>query len=135
MSPEAKRAYDRKRYAENREAKIAQSRAYYKKNRPARLAYIRDYSAKKQAEKREHVMKLKEQPCMDCGQCYHFAAMDFDHRGEDEKKGSITDMMRNMRVTLKRLVEEIAKCDLVCANCHRVRTYNRMLENENVEAG
>lgn len=128
-----KQAYDRKRYAENREQLNARQRAYYAENREARLAYIRDYSAKKQVEKREFIAELKSHPCHDCGGKFHACAMDFDHLEGESKIDSISTLMRNMRVTLKRLKEEVAKCELVCANCHRVRTYNRMMEKANVE--
>lgn len=127
--PKKKREYDRQRYAEKRDHLLEQQKRYYLENKQERQAYAKKYAAEKQKEKRDYVLKLKEQPCMDCGNSFHFSAMDFDHREGEQKKGAITDMMRNMRVTLKRLIEEIAKCDLVCANCHRVRTYERMKDD------
>jgi len=56
---------------------------------------------------------------MDCQQRFPSCAMDFGHvRGE---KRFNVGLSKNLR----QLAEEIAKCDLVCANCHRVRTFNR----------
>jgi len=62
---------------------------------------------------------LKSMPCADCGGVFHPVAMDFDHvRGV---KWENVWIIRTMR----RLQEELLKCDLVCANCHRVRTWKR----------
>jgi hypothetical protein len=49
--------------------------------------------------------------------------MDFDHvRGE--KKFNIKQAAQR-RLGTRALLEEIAKCELVCANCHRLRTLRR----------
>jgi hypothetical protein len=65
---------------------------------------------------------LKDFPCLDCGERFPPIAMDFDHvRGEKTK--SISYLVRNS--TWEAVLKEIAKCDLVCANCHRVRTSER----------
>ena len=48
--------------------------------------------------------------------------MDFDHR-EGEVKASSTSVIGRLRV--RSLLEELSKCDVVCANCHRERTYQR----------
>lgn len=70
------------------------------------------------------VKQLKEsQPCLDCGKSYPHYVMDFDHvRGE--KRANIADMI-NRSCSRKAVFDEIAKCDLVCSNCHRVRTHTR----------
>jgi hypothetical protein len=49
--------------------------------------------------------------------------MDFDHL-EDNKEFDVGNSVRDLP-NVKKVMEEIAKCDLVCACCHRVRTYNR----------
>lgn len=61
---------------------------------------------------------------MDCGVTYPWYVMDFDHR-DGESKTDIVSRIANVGAA-KRLREEIAKCDLVCANCHRVRTFTRI---------
>jgi hypothetical protein len=71
------------------------------------------------------VLKLKEGPCWDCGRRYHPFAMEFDHiKGRGEKKFIISQGLDN---PLALVLEEIAKCDLVCSNCHRIRTRSRMI--------
>lgn len=69
---------------------------------------------------RNRVRELKGAPCADCGQTFPWYVMDFDHvRGE--KSFAISEGV----VSLKKLEAEAAKCDVVCANCHRIRTYVR----------
>lgn len=75
--------------------------------------------------KRDYVLNLKKEPCMDCGNCYPSLAMDFDHvRG---KKETLSELI-GRNCSLNVVKEEIKKCDLVCSNCHRERTYERMQE-------
>jgi hypothetical protein len=75
---------------------------------------------------REFVNKQKDKPCTDCGVKYPSHVMDFDHcRGE--KYLGISEMV-SMVYTEEKLLEEIAKCDVVCANCHRERTHKRTIE-------
>lgn len=68
------------------------------------------------------INSFKEKPCMDCGGIYDTECMDFDHR-EGETKAFNVGTARNL--SKRRVMEEIAKCDLVCANCHRLRTKTR----------
>lgn len=69
------------------------------------------------------VDRLKAVPCQDCAGLFHFAAMDFDHvRGE--KKFNVA---MGASFSKSALLEEIAKCDVVCSNCHRIRTYKRRI--------
>lgn len=64
-------------------------------------------------------MSLKDRPCVDCDQKFHYCQMDFDHvRGEKIKNVS---ELRNYGG----VVVEVKKCEIVCANCHRERTKNQ----------
>lgn len=68
--------------------------------------------------------RAKALPCTDCGRRYPAHVLDFDHvRGE--KLGDVSHLA-GAGVTVEALLEEIAKCDVVCANCHRRRTYVRL---------
>lgn len=73
----------------------------------------------------DYLNALKDVPCFDCGIKYPPCAMDFDHRNPSEKKFSIGNSHMANIATLKR---EIEKCDIVCANCHRVRTAKQRIE-------
>jgi hypothetical protein len=59
---------------------------------------------------------------MDCGYNAHPEALDFDHRDPAQKASMVS---RIKTLSLESLMAEIAKCDVVCANCHRVRTHAR----------
>jgi hypothetical protein len=62
-------------------------------------------------------------PCADCGGFFHHAAMTWDHLPGSRKAADISDMVhRRSRIAI---ITEIDKCELVCANCHAVRTHER----------
>jgi ribosomal protein L31 len=61
--------------------------------------------------------------CYDCGGFFPPEAMDWDHRPGTEKLFHVSDSFGTRN--FESIVDEIAKCDLVCSNCHRVRTKKR----------
>lgn len=65
---------------------------------------------------------LKTDPCMDCGGTFPPECMDFDHRDPAEKIAGVKTMKTR---GIAAMMTEIAKCDLVCSNCHRIRTRRR----------
>jgi hypothetical protein len=68
------------------------------------------------------VIEAKSKPCMDCKITYPWYVMDFDHvRGK--KLANVSQLIA--RCSKQKLLDEIAKCDVVCANCHRERTHRR----------
>ncbi|HEV8160070.1 MAG TPA: hypothetical protein VGP58_13630, partial [Pyrinomonadaceae bacterium] len=77
----------------------------------------------KKEQLRAIARERKSQPCADCGGIFPFYVMDFDHRDGEEKKAHISQIVTQMN--LQQLLNEMEKCDVVCANCHRVRTYER----------
>lgn len=60
--------------------------------------------------------------CADCGYNAHPAALDFDHLPGFEKSMEVSKMYTK---PWHQIAEEMAKCEIVCANCHRVRTQAR----------
>lgn len=69
---------------------------------------------------REFIRQEKDKPCTDCGRHYPYYVMDFDHL--QNKKFNISRMYS---YGIEKIKIEIAKCELVCANCHRIRTWRR----------
>ena len=89
--------------------------------RAANPQAVRDGLKRFQQKRRELLDELKSVPCKDCGEVFPPVCMDFDHvRGA--KKGNVSQMVMRK---LSKLEAEIAKCDIVCANCHRIRTHER----------
>lgn len=70
------------------------------------------------------INRFKAAPCMDCGKTFPTCAMDFDHRPGAEKCFNVGYQALGGR-PLEDIIAEIAKCDLVCACCHRIRTNTR----------
>jgi hypothetical protein len=76
---------------------------------------------KQQLKKR--LSEIKEASgCVDCGAKNHII-LDFDHL--HDKKYNISRMIHD-GFSWAAIKKEIAKCEVVCANCHRIRTYNRL---------
>src|SRR5690348_15620190 len=94
-----------------------------------RKTYIRPYESemKRRASRSERVKRnqewlaqyKQEKGCFDCGYNKHPSALEFDHLRDKFK--DISDMVKN-GFSIKRLQEEIDKCEVVCSNCHRIRT-------------
>ena len=78
--------------------------------------------ARYRARIRAIIEEAKDRPCADCGRRFPTCVMDLDHvRGEKEFKVSEA-VQRAYALNIARVKAEIAKCDVVCANCHRLRT-------------
>ena len=102
---ECSRQYTRTSYTNNREYYIKRNRAVVK-------------------ELEETVRSIKKStPCKDCGNYYPYYVMDFDHRDAKNKDFCVASKRNWGR---KKLFREIAKCDVVCSNCHRERTHKRL---------
>jgi 5-methylcytosine-specific restriction endonuclease McrA len=89
--------------------------------RPEKAAAIAEARKRRKQEIRDLVWSIKHNPCTDCG-LIDPVVMDFDHLGDKEFNISIA-ATRGM--SDKRILSEIEKCELVCANCHRRRTHSR----------
>jgi hypothetical protein len=66
---------------------------------------------------------------MDCGVGYPHYVLDFDHRPGEQKTAGINVLVKR-GASASVLRSEMAKCDLVCANCHRMRTWQRKQDAE-----
>lgn len=83
----------------------------------------RQWFRDRRKEIRRIIEEAKGVPCSDCGVSYPTCVMQFDHiRGNKVLNiGSATARIKNLGA----LHEEITKCDVVCANCHALRTESR----------
>lgn len=120
--------------ATRREKKRAYSKAYYQNHR----AYFDGYYEQNKLEinhgivahnrsvrhkRYAKIRALKEAaPCLDCKRLFPYYVMDFDHRDPSLKLADVPKLVK-ASAPWTRIEAEIAKCDLVCACCHRLRTY------------
>lgn len=94
----------------------AQQRRYYEDNKEK----CRERVRRTQADRRALIAELKNEPCADCGGKFPAVCMDWHHRDPATKDRTF----HRMTSGLERFHAEIAKCDLLCANCHRIRHYS-----------
>ncbi len=107
-NPEKQIIYRKKHYLANREAIILKAKISNEEKIKRNKEYILNY--------------LLEHPCVDCGQS-NTIVLEFDHvRGVKKKEVSV---MRCMAHSIKAIQEEIDKCEVRCANCHRIKTSER----------
>ena len=94
--------------------------SHYQRNKQ----YYVDRNRLARQTKREHILNIKKNgQCVDCG-INDYRVLDFDHSGEKAKVCNVADLAsRNW--SIERIDEEISKCELRCANCHRIITHER----------
>jgi hypothetical protein len=112
-------------YEKCKDCMKVRGRKYYYQNhdRQLKLALIR--KSKSYYEKRAIINALKDVPCVDCGMKFPPCVMDFDHEDRRDKIDSISHMLSH---SIDVIMKEISKCDIVCANCHRIRTFSQLAE-------
>ena len=89
----------------------------YKRDRASKMEANRVIRLRKQA----WVNEQKNVPCADCHGRFPAICMDLDHVS-GTKVMRVSQMVHHSWARLK---AEVAKCEVVCANCHRVRTARR----------
>lgn len=93
---------------------------HYQLNKPRRI----EQRKRRNDEFRRWYTSLKQgKPCVDCGLTFHPAAMQWDHLPGSVKDRPLAELCRIGNA--ERILREITQCELVCANCHAVRTYQR----------
>lgn len=89
---------------------------WYQKNPRKHIERVRA----RKARLRALVSSLKDKPCADCGIKYPPYVMQFDHR---ENKLFHLAEAPNKGIPAQKILDEAAKCDVVCSNCHALRTF------------
>jgi hypothetical protein len=101
----------------------AYGKSWYGRNGDKHRANVAKNNERYREELRAVVVAAKDVPCTDCKRRFPVYAMDFDHVS-GVKLGNIAELARGHR-SIGRLRSEIAKCEIVCAVCHRIRTFHR----------
>ena len=102
--------------------------AYMRKHYAENLIY---YRTKAKVRRQEHgvdsvrklIRHLKTNvPCVDCKTIFPYYVMDFDHL--DNKVHNVSKITK-----METVIEEVKKCEIVCSNCHRIRTHKRLMRS------
>lgn len=105
-------------------------RKHYKNNSKKYMLKSRDLTR----TIREFIRWVKEGvPCKDCKVSYPYYVMQFDHINPSEKSGTIDYMVSNYGKA--KIFNEMLKCEIVCANCHAVRTYKQNINGDIAQLG
>lgn len=99
------------------EAARESKRRYYERN----TAQVKARAKQRQDERRAWLASLKAgRPCTCCGWVFPPVVMDWHHRDPSTKDPNL----QWLGASKERVLAEIAKCDLYCANCHRLEHYD-----------
>jgi hypothetical protein len=104
--------------------KKAYNLTWYQNNSRTHKANVRKNNDRYRESIKEVVDAIKSVPCSDCKGTFPPFVMDFDHRSD--KTMNVSRMVAGC-YKVASVLKEIEKCDVVCANCHRVRTHNRLV--------
>ena len=117
------RAYYRDYYRANSAREIAKVRAYQERNSEKVAAYQSKYRRKRYERRWTDLRALKLlRGCTDCGYEDNSDALEFDHLPGTDKKFGVSECYR---VSDASLIAELNKCEVVCSNCHSIRTATR----------
>src|SRR5438105_15906770 len=100
-------------------------RAYQRAHYHAHKEMWRRKRMRYEAKIRTLILVAKDRPCADCGGRWHPLVMEFDHLPGTAKRANLGDALARKfgRATVR---AEIAKCEVVCPTCHRIRTLRRL---------
>lgn len=100
------------------------SRAWYETHKEQHKKNTRRISREVSARYREMLAEyLLRHPCVDCGET-NLQCLEFDHRDASTKVADVATLLRD-RAAWARIEAEMQKCDVRCANCHRIVTAER----------
>lgn len=106
------------------------------KNKKKAKSYLRKWEKRNKSKRRIINARMRAKvkaiarynkhwaPCKDCKIKYPFWIMQYDHV-TDDKIGDVARIAAEYSIT--KLLTEIHKCEIVCANCHANRTYKRII--------
>lgn len=94
-------------------------------NKKKHIQKVNSVNKRQLEENRKRVYDyLNIHPCIDCGETNPIV-LEFDHRNPKEKSfGICGTLMTKSYVSWEMILQEIEKCDIRCANCHRIKTAN-----------
>ena len=107
-----------------RECSKKRSKRYYSENQEHHCKVVRKRNVKRQKEAKDYIMSVfSGKKCMDCSTT-DIRVFEFDH--VHGKKFKHVSIMVSQGYSIEVIQKEIDKCEIVCANCHRIRTLERI---------
>ena len=103
---EKQHLFQRQHYKDNKSVYLEKARGWNKSNRVAVEDYLFNY--------------LSKHPCIECGEA-DVVLLEFDHRDQVEKTEAVATMVAQY-YSIKTVEAEVAKCDIRCVRCHRLKT-------------
>jgi hypothetical protein len=98
---------------------------WYQKNKAIQIA--RNEQNKK--NKKEKIKKYKEERgCSRCGE-KHISCLQFHHKNPNEKESDINSLIKR-NLSIEKIMIEIEKCEVICANCHFKHHWNGRLDKQ-----
>lgn len=105
-----------------RECNIEANKRWYREHPEARANRMDEYARRRRRRLQQLLLEyLRSHRCVDCGE-EDPVVLEFDHLRD--KIDNVTRMVVR-RLAWSAVLDEIAKCEVVCANCHRRRTAQR----------
>lgn len=93
---------------------------HYEKYKDKYIARAKKRNDETLKENQQHLLQyLSDKQCVDCSD-NRPVVLQFDHRDPEQKEYQISRMLRSYK--WETILKEIDKCDIVCANCHAIRT-------------
>lgn len=102
-------------------------KSYYSKetNKTRHISQSKGHAKTRYQKIRALLNQLKDKPCSDCGGTFGWWVMQFDHLDPETKAMEVARMVTH-GYSERAILDEVAKCELVCANCHADRTHRRL---------
>jgi hypothetical protein len=106
-----------------RSCRALENKQWYERHHERHRENVKERLGKSRDEAQRFIYEyLSNQVCADCG-TYDFAVMTFDHVRGKKKMDVMTMVYQGYSV--EAIMKEIAKCEVVCANCHMWREQKR----------
>lgn len=78
------------------------------------------YNSRLNNESYNLMLQFKYQPCCDCNKQYPYYVMDIDHI----KGKKLFNLAHSYKYSLREVITELSKCEVICSNCHRERSWS-----------
>ena len=104
---------------------MKRGREYYFQNKDRQLPLTLARNRRCRLKLKSLLALIKEKPCAVCGKKYPHWILEFDHRKEEQKINNVSTLANRLNSNVKIILDEVKKCDVLCANCHRDRTAKR----------